>query len=290
MNIKKLANAAPWEWPEDAGDTVLATLRSGSAKPSDRLLAAELAGEIVIMNDGLAEGLLTIVESEGEPEDLRSQAAISLGPLLEDGDVMGFDESDDVAVSEETFLRVGNVLRRVFDAPGTPRDVKRSVLEASVRAPKQWHEAALRNAYAQPDRDWRLTALFGMGYVPGFDTEIVANLDTGDAGLRAQAIEAAGNREIQAAWPFVVSVLDAEGPDKDVLLAAIDAAAIIRPEEAEEVLTDLLDSDDEDVSAAADEAIMMARGLLDEELADEDAGDEENEEEDDDGEEEDEGR
>lgn len=42
MNLKKLANTPPWDWPDDAGDTFLATLTNKQAKESDRLIAAEL--------------------------------------------------------------------------------------------------------------------------------------------------------------------------------------------------------------------------------------------------------
>jgi hypothetical protein len=59
-----------------------------------------------------------------------------------------------------------------------------------------------------------------------------------------------------------------------LLLAAIDAAASIRPREARETLSDLATSDDEEIAEAADEAIAMAEAAsdLDEEEDEEDAG------------------
>ena len=47
-----------------------------------------------------------------------------------------------------------------------------------------------------------------------------------------------------------------------MLLAAIDAVASLRPEEAGEILDDLTGSEDEDIVDAAEEAIAMAEGEL----------------------------
>ena len=44
-------------------------------------------------------------------------------------------------------------------------------------------------------------------------------------------------------------------------LAAIEAVPTIRPEDAAEILGDLLDSNDEDIVEAVEEALAMAKGL-----------------------------
>ena len=75
---------------------------------------------------------------------------------------------------------------------------------------------------------------------------------------RYEAVNAAGNWEVDAAWPHVSALLTAPVTDKALLLAAIEAAAAIRPQEAEPLLAELTDSDDTDISDAADNAIMMA--------------------------------
>jgi hypothetical protein len=51
-------------------------------------------------------------------------------------------------------------------------------------------------------------------------------------------------------------------------LAAIDAAANIRPLEAGPLLLDLTDSDDEDIVEAAHEALAMAAALFQDEFDD----------------------
>ncbi len=83
MDLKTLLDTPPWEWPRDTGSTLLRFLTDPRASDSDRLIAADLAGDYVVINDGLADALLAIVSNANEPEELRAQAAISFGPVLE---------------------------------------------------------------------------------------------------------------------------------------------------------------------------------------------------------------
>jgi hypothetical protein len=90
MDVKTLQEIPPWEWPRDAGKTIQEILIDYQADESDRVIAADLAGNIVVINDELADSLLTIIRSPDEPEQLRSTAAIALGPVLELADTDGF--------------------------------------------------------------------------------------------------------------------------------------------------------------------------------------------------------
>ena len=56
--------------------------------------------------------------------------------------------------------------------------------------------------------------------------------------------------------------------DKALLLAAIEAAAAIRPREAEPLLAELTDSDEVKIADAADNAMMMATRPFDDEFDD----------------------
>ena len=62
------------------------------------------------------------------------------------------------------------------------------------------------------------------------------------------------------AWPHVRAILRKAHQDKDLLLAAIEAAPALAPLEACEILGSYLDSKDEDISDAAMEAMSMADG------------------------------
>ncbi len=270
MDLKVLSETPPWDWPEGASKEILAILADERADASDRILAAELAGDFTVINDNLVGVLLSMLQSGEESDDLRSKAAISLGPVLEHADTDGFEDPDDVPISEDTFHRVQNSLRKLYFDADVPKDVRRRTLEASVRAPQGWHQDAIRAAYGSNDEDWKLTAVFSMRWVHGFDHQILEALGSGNQDIHYQAVCAAGNCELDAAWSHVSRLLRAPETDKPLLLAAIDAVASIRPQEAGVILADLTDSDDEDIVAAAYEAMAMADGLSGDDFEEED--------------------
>jgi hypothetical protein len=274
MNLKTLKDTPPWEWPEGAGKLFLSIFRDDKAKESDRVVAAELAGDYTVINDELANALLSILCNSEEPVELRSQAAISLGPALEQADTYGFEDADDILISEDTFRSVHEKLRKLYMDLDVPKEVRRRILEASVRAPQSWHENAVRAAYSSRDEDWKLTAVFCMRFIRGFDDQILESLDSKNPDIHYQAVCAAGNWEVDAAWPHITALIHSEKIGKDLLLAAIDAVAIIRPQEASEILVDLTDSDDEEIVEAAYEAMAMAEPWEDEDDEDEDDEDE----------------
>ena len=63
MRMHDLAAMPPWDWPPTAAADILVALEDRDALTSERLLAAELAGDLIVMNDDLAEELLRILQS-----------------------------------------------------------------------------------------------------------------------------------------------------------------------------------------------------------------------------------
>jgi hypothetical protein len=279
MDLKSLKDVPPWDWPVEAGATFLEVLRDSRAAEADRLLAAELAGDLTVINDELIDALLAVLRSAGEPEALRAQAAISLGPVLEQGATDDFE--DGPVITERTLDGIQESLREAFTDATVPKEVRRRILEASVRAPQDWHEDAVRAAYAGGDEDWKLTAVFCMRFVRGFDEPILESLDSKNPDIRREAVSAAGEWGLTAAWPHVVALIEKKGTAKPLLLAAIGAVAALRPHDASEILGKLADSDDEDVVEAVDEALALAEEPWDED-EDDDYGDDDEEEDDDD--------
>ncbi len=265
MDIKTLIDTPPWDWPRDAGDMFRMILSDSRSKVSDRLIAAELAGSSTVINDDLAGVLTAIVGNAEEPEELRAKAAISLGPVLEQADTDGFEDPEDAPISEITFRNIQDKLHRLFLENSIPKGVRRRILEASVRAPQNWHQKAIMTAYSSGDKDWMLTAVFSMRWVRGFENQILEALKSSDPEIHYQAVSAAGNWELDAAWPHVLGLLNDAGTSKPLLLAVIDAVSSIRPQEAGELLIDLTESDDEDIAEAANEAIAMSEPIPDEE-------------------------
>jgi hypothetical protein len=264
MDLKDLLDTPPWEWPRDAAKRFQKALMD-RANASDRLVAADLAGDLVVVNDQLAASLTAIVRNPKEPDRLRAKAAISLGPVLEQAYTFEFEDPDDVPITERTFRHIQRSLQEVYLDETTPKEVRRRVLEASVRAQESWHRDAIGAAYSSGDKDWMLTAVFSMRWVRGFDDQILEALKSADPKIHFEAVVAAGNWELAAAWPHVVAIVQDASAPQDLLLAAITAVATIRPAEARTVLADLADSGDEEIEAAALDAIAMAQATPDEE-------------------------
>jgi uncharacterized protein (UPF0147 family) len=259
-----LLDTPPWEWPPEAAPTIRSFLMDGRNSVDDRMAAAELGGDLAVMDDSMADALLSIVRSDDEPVELRARAAIALGPTLEQADIEGYDEDDPIAeppVALEVFRRIQEILRRLYADRSAPKELRRRALEASVRAESEWHREAIAAAYAERDEDWRLTAVFGMRYVPGFDSQILEALENPNQEIHVEAIRSAGGRGLDEAWPHVAALLKSPETGKDLLLEAIGAAAHLRPAEAIPILDELAASEDEEIAEAAaearDEAIMF---------------------------------
>jgi hypothetical protein len=263
MKLTALKDTPSWEWPEGTGERFLAILCDARAAESDVLIAAELAGDLTVMNDELAAALISIVQSSDRSEKVRANAAISLGPALEQVDTEGFEDADDLPISESTFRSIQDTLHRLYQDASVPPNLRRRILETSVRAPRDWHQEAVRTAFASDDEAWKLTSVFCMQYIRGFDDQILEALNSENEDLHYEAVVAAGNWELDGAWRHVAALLTSAETDKPLLLAAIGAVASIRPREADRLLIDLADSDDEDIADAVDEALVMAQGSAD---------------------------
>ena len=263
MALKAFEDIPPWEWPQDAAKIFLGVLRDELADETERLLAAELAGDATVINDEIVDTLLAIVSAGKDSDSLRAKAVISLGPALEYAYIDGFEDAEDVPISENKFHEIQESLCKLYMDTRVAREVRRRILEASVRAPQKWHQDAIRQAYSSGDESWRLTAVFCMRFVRGFNDQILEALGDKNQEIHCQAVCAAGNWEVDAAWPHIASLVTTEETDKPLLLAAIEAAAGIRPQDTAQILIDLTESNDEDIVEAAYEAIAMAEVFLD---------------------------
>jgi hypothetical protein len=271
MKLKTFIDTPPWEWPEDVARIFLEALRDDRADETEHLLAVKLAGDSTVINDELAGELLGILSDNKESNSLRARAAISLGPALEYAFIDGFEDPEEVPISENKFHEIQKMLCKLYLDTDVPKEVRRRILEASVRAPQDWHRSAIQEAYSSIDESWKLTAVFCMRFVRGFDEQILEALETKNQDIHCEAVCAAGNWEVDAAWPHIAALITAEDTDKHMLLAAIEAVAGIRPQEAGEVLLDLIQSEDEDISEAASEAMAMTEAFFDNEDEDDES-------------------
>ncbi|GAB4329972.1 MAG: hypothetical protein Kow0099_00210 [Candidatus Abyssubacteria bacterium] len=274
MDINILKDMAPWEWPEDTAEVLLAVLRQKETNESDRLLAVELAGDFTVINDELAEELLSILCDTDNSDQLRGRAAISFGAALDYAYTDEFEDPESVPISEPIFHRIQKTLHKVYSDSRTPKEVRRRVLEASVRAPEGWHDEAVRAAYSSGDDDWQVTAVFCMRFIGGFDEQILEALNSSNPDVHCEAVMAAGACEVDEAWAHVEALVTSEDTEKYLRLAAIEAAAYIRPEEAGPILVSLTTSDDEDIVEAAYDAMSILERSLEDEFDEFDEDDE----------------
>ena len=271
MDMKEIYDMAPWDWPAEAGKMFLNVLNDTDADFSDRLLAAEMAGDFVVINDELAKSLLTVLGNSDEAKELRASSAIALGPALEHTYFSEFDDPDDILLSEEVFQMIQASLNKIYHDNSVPKEVRRRILEASVRAPQAWHQEAVRDAYQSDTEEWRLTAVFCMSFIKGFKPQILEALKSDNPDIHYQAVYAAGNQQVEEAWPHIAQLLSSpESEDNSLILAAIDAAVNIDLPEAIAPLGDLLNSQDDEIIDAVHEALaMMEAELLDDEYEEE---------------------
>ena len=263
MDLELLKTIPSWQWPDDTATVLLEALRDEGLDPVRRRIAAELAGDFTVVNDELFEALLDLLNDPVQPDEVRAAAATALGPALEDAHLDEFEFADEVPISEAMYDRTRAALRRLFADEALPTLVRRRVFEAAVRAPEEWQRQVIRDAWSDPDPQWKATAVVGMEHVGGFEDEILQALDSTDEEVVRRAILAAGAWEIDAAWPTVEEILAAGTGDTALLLAAVDASVTIRPEDAAPYLAELLDHDDEEVREVAMEALYMAEALDD---------------------------
>lgn len=262
MDMEALYELPSWEWPEGTKEKLLAVVQNAKAPTEDREMAAELLSDISVMDDNVAGVLLKIAADPDENPSLRGTAAIALGAALEYVDVEGFDDPEENPLSEQAYEEIQETFYKLYHDPRTPEDVRRHVFEGSVRAPLEWHREAIAGAYASKDDDWKLTAVFAMRWVDGFEKEILESLKSKDPDILYQAVCAAGAWGISEAAPVLEKILQSEEIDEDLLFATIDAVATVMPERAPEVLGDLLNSDDPDIVDAVEEALSMAKSIL----------------------------
>jgi HEAT repeat protein len=276
--LEQLKAVPPWDWSEEAGDWLREALQDDDEQT--RLVAARLASAVV--DDGLAGELLRVCREDPTAE-VASAAAIALGPALEEcyveydeglADAMP-DLPETAPLSREVYQRVVETLEGIYHDADCPTKVRRRALEAAVRAPRDWQVGAARAAHRSEDSDWRMTAVFCMGYLPGFEETILkAMTEDEHPGVRREALLAAGNQEIDAAGPEVLRVAGDRGAPTELRIAAVAALETIFPEGSQELLETLAEAEDEELAEAAsatlEERVVFGSLYSDEEDLDED--------------------
>lgn len=221
-----------------------------------------------MVDDELARELLRFARNGELGDEERGRALIVLGPALEecsleeapDGSLEapppGTEGWWDLPLSSAGYRQVTEDLRRIYHDASLPKLVRRRALEAAVRAPRDWHREAAATAWRSDDPEWRVTAVFAMGFLEGFEDEIGEAFEGEDVRVRQEAMLAAGRGsggEVLADDLLKVAA-DPKAP-RDDRLAAIEALAESQPDGAFEVLDELIADPDREVAEAAEAAL-----------------------------------
>lgn len=257
-------DAPPLESFEEATREFVAALRSDD--PEVRRYAL---GEVApVVDDAVARELFRFARDPERGEEERGEALIALGPALAeccdeeaaDGSLepqpAGTEGWWELPLSSAGYREVHDELRRIYHDGSLPKLVRRRALEAAVRAPRDWHREAAATAWGSGDPEWRVTAVFAMGHLPGFQDEIIEAFRKGEPPVREEAIRAAGRSATGEVLADDLMALAADRTaHRDLRLAAIEALSELQPEGASEVLEQLQDDRDREIRGAAREAL-----------------------------------
>jgi hypothetical protein len=232
----------------------------------------------LLMDDQIAQALLDVAGSDASDE-VRSDAIAALGPVIEEcGDEYfegaDFDFGPELGppVSRETFALIVPTLRALYDDDAQPTLVRRRTFEVLVRDPQKWLSKEIRKHFASKDPDWRLTAVFAMGFIAGFEQMIAETVSTAEGQLLFEAVIAAGRMSVSAAASRIHTLATSKEADLDLRLAAIEALRHV-DSDCSDTLEELTGSSKPEIAEAAEAALEdleMFGDLEDDELEDED--------------------
>lgn len=253
--------------------------------PEARAVAlAEIAD---VVDDALARELLRFARDPNRDPEERARALIALGPALQmcwededdDGtlpaappDASAFEEAFfEHPLSNAVYAQVLETLRRLYHDADLPKLLRRRALEASVRAPREWQRDATRAAWGSGDPEWRVTALFAMGFLGslrdgGFREEISEAFFSDDSVLRREAILAAGRGGIEDLTGPMMHLAGDPNVDREDRLAAIEALGEMAEEGASDLLSELTEDPDVEIAETArwalEEALLFSDAAL----------------------------
>ncbi len=193
-------------------------------------------------------------------EKVVATAAISMVPALElYGEEMDFSDAPDnvdiSTISPEKCREILQALESLYRQEDRPKLVRRRCLEAAARGPLTWQPKAVRECAKSEDSEWLTTAMFCMGYIAGFDEEILAALNSDDENVKSEALRAAGHQNLQKAGKTLAAVASDPHAAKPLRLAAIEALATVAPPNSLDLLNELYDDEDDEIAAMAEYAL-----------------------------------
>ncbi len=223
-------------------DTVLsfeavARLALKDSAPGVRRRAIQILREYELVD--LLPTFIHLAEQDPD-EEVRAASAAALATYIYMGEVE--------EVSPKKLLQVEECLLSIINGSDATL-VRRRALEAIGFSSRKEVPKLIEQAYASPDTDWLVTALFAMGRSANthWNPQVLKMLDHKRPPVRAEAAGAAGELEIKDAVPRLIELL--EDVDPDVRMASIWSLSQIGGEGVRQTLEDLLEETEDDDEA-----------------------------------------
>ena len=235
--------------------TLLARLTS-----DDEEVRAEAREQLALdMDDEIARAFLDIARG-GASEEIRAEVIVGLGPIIEEAGDEYFDGAIEFApefgpsISRRTFETILSEIRALYDDAAQPKLVRRRALEVLVRDPRDWQKDEVRKQFDSPDEEWKRTAVFAMGCVPGFEAELQSLVASAEEPLLYEAVRSAGLRGLGAEAERIRALAESPRTERELRLVAIEALPAVDPD-AGELLEKLAASKDEEIAVVAEDAL-----------------------------------
>ncbi|MFQ5945023.1 MAG: HEAT repeat domain-containing protein [Anaerolineae bacterium] len=234
--------------------------------PSARVRARAVDGLWEDETPALRDTLLTLLASDPSPE-VRSRAAAGLGRFVL--------LSELGKAGSKAGRKVAQALLEAVGKNEPELAVRRRALESLAYSSRVSTQPLILEAYRDPDRDMRVSALFAMGRSldPQWGATVIEETESSDPEMRYEAARACGELELEAAVPALISLVD--DPDFEIQSAAIWALGQIGGRAARQRLMACVRSEDRYISEAAEEALAeleFSQSLFAIPLADEESG------------------
>ncbi|MCA9797488.1 MAG: HEAT repeat domain-containing protein [Candidatus Eremiobacteraeota bacterium] len=258
--IELLEQVESWQWPPATGQVLVAIFKTDQNQDM-RCRAALMLGDLAIFNEQIGQALLAAVRDADQPVDVRAAAAVALGPALEQTELVGFDdlEFDPPPLPEELFEQIQETFHDLSLDPTQPALLRRRTLEASVRAPEAWHRESVEKAWKTNDSEWQITAVFCMGYLPGFEDKVLEALKSPYQMVVNEAVFTAAERGMPEVFERLATMARDGQLSDEQRFTAIGGLGAMATQESVAVLNELSTSTHEEIARAAKEALMDAQ-------------------------------
>jgi hypothetical protein len=202
------------------------------------------------MNDEIAEAILALAAGDAS-DGIRADAIIALGPVIEE---CGTDYGVGPPVSRETCAAITKKIRALYDDASQPKLLRRRAFEVLVRAPQPWQRDEIGRWLGSSDEEWRITAVFAMGQMTGFEDELLAVLAEAEGLMLEEAVRSAGLVALTGAARKIHDLAASKDTARELRFEAILALPYV-DEDAFELLDELSHSKDRELAAVAEEAL-----------------------------------